>query len=124
MAARTPSRPHAIAKSMRLRRRPEFLAVQHGGRKFHSASFVAVVLRRLASEHATPGRIGFTVTKRIGNAVTRNRIRRRAREWLRRHGWAPAGVDVVFIAKEPSAALSSAGLAGELRRLSEKIATC
>lgn len=122
MAERTSSRPHAISKAMRLRRRPEFLAVQARGRKIHSTAFLALVARTSASQPT--GRIGFTVTKRIGNAVTRNKIRRRARDWLRRHGWAPAGVDVVLIAKEPAATMTSAAMAADLRRLVEKIATC
>ena len=124
MAERTRTRPHAIAKSMRLRRRPEFLAVQSSGRKIHGAGFVALVQRRASVEALALGRIGLTVTKRIGNAVTRNRIKRRARDWLRRHGWAPAGVDVVLIAKEAAATMSSAAFATDLQRITEKIATC
>ncbi|MBK9035054.1 MAG: ribonuclease P protein component [Myxococcales bacterium] len=122
MAERTSSRPHAISKAMRLRRRPEFLAVQARGRKIHSTAFLALVARTSASQPT--GRIGFTVTKRIGNAVTRNKIRRRARDWLRRHEWAPAGVDVVLIAKGPAATMTSAAMAADLRRLVEKISTC
>ena len=106
---------------MRLRRRPEFVAVQSTGRKIHGNGFVALVVRKSG---ATLGRVGFTVTKRIGNAVTRNRIRRRAREWLRTHGWVPAGLDVVFIAKEAAAGQSSAALADDLRRMVGRIAAC
>jgi ribonuclease P protein component len=115
------SRPHALPKSMRLRRRPEYVAVQSTGRKIHGNGFVALVVR---SASATLGRVGFTVTKRIGNAVTRNRIKRRAREWLRTHGWVPAGLDVVFIAKEAAVAQSSTDLAADLRRIVGRIATC
>lgn len=123
MAARTSSRPNAIAKTMRLRRRPEFQEVQRDGRKLHSGAFLAVVRRRPDANEPV-GRVGLTVTKRIGNAVTRNRIKRRTRDWLRTHGWVPAGLDVVFIAKDASASLSSVAFAAELRRLCEKIATC
>lgn len=122
MAERTRRRPHAISKAMRLRRRPEFLAVQARGKKVHSTAFLALVARSSSSD--APGRIGFTVTKRIGNAVTRNQIRRRARDWLRRHGWAPPGRDVVLIAKEAAATMSSLALAADLQRLREKIASC
>jgi ribonuclease P protein component len=122
MAARTSRRPHAISKSMRLRRRPEFLAVQAHGRKVHGTAFLALVATGSTSQPT--GRIGFTVTKRIGNAVTRNRIKRRTRDWLRRHGWAPAGKDVVLIAKEAAATLPTAALQADLRRLFERIASC
>lgn len=122
MAARTSRRPHAISKSMRLRRRPEFLAVQAHGRKVHGTAFLALVATNPSSQPT--GRIGLTVTKRIGNAVTRNRIKRRTREWLRHNGWAPAGVDVVLIAKEAAATLSSTALGGDLRRVLARVASC
>ncbi|MEZ4399103.1 MAG: ribonuclease P protein component [Kofleriaceae bacterium] len=128
MAARTSSRPNAIEKSMRLRRRPEFLVVQAQGRKLHGTGFLALVARTPAGAGASvdqaPGRVGFTVTKRIGNAVIRNRIRRRAREWLRQHGWAPAGRDVVLIAKEAAATMTSAAIGVDLQRLWGKVAAC
>jgi hypothetical protein len=79
-----------MTKAMRLRRRQEFVAVQSSGRKVHGKLFLALVVE--TSGGAPVGRVGLTVTKRIGNAVIRNRIKRRAREWLRRHGWVPAGL--------------------------------
>jgi len=111
-----------LTKSMRLRRRPEFLAVQSTGRKVHGKHFVAVVM---ATGSAAPtGRVGLTVTKRIGNAVTRNRIKRRTREWLRRHGWVPGGRDVVLIARSSAADSSSAELGEDLSRLVSRIGAC
>jgi len=107
---------------MRLRRRPEFLAVQSTGRKVHGKHFMAVVMATGAT--APTGRVGLTVTKRIGNAVTRNRIKRRTREWLRRHGWVPGGRDVVLIARDSSADATSAELGADLARLVSRIATC
>lgn len=99
------------------------------GRKIHGNGFVALVVRTasatLAPDLASgPGRVGFTVTKRVGNAVTRNRIKRRAREWLRTHGWVPPGLDVVFIAKDAAVAQSSTALAEDLRRMVGRIAAC
>jgi len=89
-----------VAKSMRLRRRADFLALQRSGQKIHGRSFLALV-----STANGEGRVGVTVTRRVGNAVTRNRIKRLVREWLRLNGWVPSGCDVVFIAKEGAAAL-------------------
>jgi len=122
-----------LPKAMRLRRRPEYVAVQSTGRKIHGNGFVALVVRATSATLPDPGdepapgragRIGFTVTKRIGNAVTRNRIKRRAREWLRTHGWVPAGLDVVFIAKEAAVTQTSTALAADLRRMVGRIASC
>jgi ribonuclease P protein component len=92
---------------MRLRRRADFLAVQGSGTKIHGRAFLALVAPSIVPAGSV-GRVGVTVTKRIGNAVTRNRIKRLVREWLRRNGWVPAGRDVVIVAKEA---------AKELRRL-------
>ena len=46
-------------------------------------------------------RFGFSVSKRVGNAVVRNRVRRRLRECLRLMPHTP-GWDVVFIARSPA----------------------
>jgi ribonuclease P protein component len=108
-----------LTKSMRLRKRREFLAVQGGGSKVSARNFLALATRR---PDPGPGRIGLTVTRRVGNAVTRNRIRRMVREWLRRHGWIPSGWDVVIIAKEGAAAVrSAADLGPDLGRIQRSL---
>ncbi len=108
-----------MTKAMRLRRRPEFVAVQSSGRKVHGKLFVALVVETAAT--APVGRVGLTVTKRIGNAVIRNRIKRRAREWLRRNGWVPSGRDVVLVAKDAAATSTSADVARDLERVVARI---
>ncbi|MBB5753854.1 ribonuclease P protein component [Prosthecomicrobium pneumaticum] len=64
----------------RLRKRPEFLAVA-GGPRVSRRGFV--LQKREHGAPDRPPRFGFTVTKKIGNAVVRNRIRRRLREAVR-----------------------------------------
>lgn len=68
------------ADMRRLKRRAEFLAVARGQRSARRG-FVLQTLR-LDDEAAAP-RCGFTVTKKVGNAAVRNRIRRRLKEALR-----------------------------------------
>lgn len=87
---------------MRLRQRAEFLAVQSGGTKLHGRHVLAIAKRRVDSEQGR-GRLGLTITKKVGNAVVRNRIKRLLREWLRLHGWVPAGWDLVLVAKDSAA---------------------
>jgi ribonuclease P protein component len=87
-----------ITKEMRLRRRAEFVTVQTDGVKLHGRHVLALARRRRESELA--GRLGITVTKKVGNAVVRNRIRRLVREWMRLNGWVPAGWDMVVVAKD------------------------
>ena len=64
----------------RLRQRADFLAVANGAR-VNSPAFVLQSRRR---DDSGPIRIGFTVTKKNGNAPERNRIRRRLREVVKR----------------------------------------
>ncbi len=64
----------------RLRQRADFLAVANGAR-VNSSAFV---LQSRSRDDSGPVRIGFTVTKKNGNAPERNRIRRRLRELVKR----------------------------------------
>lgn len=89
---------------MRLRQRVDYVAVQSGGDKLHGRHVLALARRRAELvPQAQPGRLGLTVTKKVGNAVVRNRIKRLLREWMRLHGWVPAGWDVVLVAKDSAA---------------------
>ena len=63
-----------------LRQRADFLAVASGAR----ANSPAFTLQGRRRDDPGPIRIGFTVTKKNGNAPERNRIRRRLREVVRR----------------------------------------
>ena len=63
----------------RLKSRPQFLAVRHGEAR-RGRIFLLEVLDR---KDDAPPRVGFTVTKKHGNAVERNRMRRRLKEAVR-----------------------------------------
>jgi ribonuclease P protein component len=113
-----------MTKAMRLRRRREFLAVQSTGTKVNTRHFVALVSR--GTETGTGvGRVGLTVSKRVGGAVVRNRVKRLAREWLRRNGWVEAGFDVVIIAKQSAARLVGLrDVSSDLARVRAQVAAC
>ena len=93
----------------RLRRRPEFLRVRHKGRRWIAPGLVlqACAVRTAGTAQTTqtdrPADIGFglTASKKVGNAVERNRARRRLRALaagdLRR--LAKPGTDYVLIAR-------------------------
>ena len=88
---------------VRLKTRPQFLFVRHG-KSERKRSLVVQARRRKNS--VTIGE-GFTATKKIGNAVTRNRAKRRLRaasqQLLPVHGI--VGVDYVFIARLDTATI-------------------
>ena len=70
-----------------LRQRREFVNVAKKGRKYAAPGLVLQALNRLDDQCSNDGlatssalvRIGFTVTRKVGNAVVRNRVRRRLR---------------------------------------------
>jgi ribonuclease P protein component len=80
----------------RLKSRPEFLRMRQGECR-RGPYFILEILDRKAPEEAP--RTGFTVTKKQGNSVERNRIRRRLKEAVRLHGRFAmlAGHDYVFV---------------------------
>ena len=98
-------------KSARLRKRPEFLNLSRTGKKVHSPNFIVISTNNERGE----SRLGITVSSKVGNAVVRNRIKRRLREIFRRRRreWVSAS-DIVVIARKGAAALSSALIQKEI----------
>ncbi|HEU4430946.1 MAG TPA: ribonuclease P protein component [Myxococcota bacterium] len=63
-------------------------------------------------------RLGLVVSRKVGGAVTRNRVKRRVREWFRRHrADLPVGADLVVIARRQAAELATQALWRELAAL-------
>ncbi len=87
-----------MQRAVRLRRSADYASVQRRGRV---SSNQLLTLRALPNE-STISRFGFLVSKRVGNAVVRNRARRQLREICRVEPVA-GGWDLVLIAR-PSVA--------------------
>jgi len=98
----------------RLRKRAQFLAVRRGEKR-RGRLFLLEVLDR---EDGGPPRFGLTVTKKVGNAVVRNRIRRRLKEAARVHagGDMAAGNDYVIVGRRDVLDAAFDDLARELSR--------
>jgi len=99
---------------LRLRKRAEFLAVRRGEKR-RGRLFLLEVLDR--GNNDAP-RVGFTVTKKVGNAVVRNRIRRRLKEAVRVHaaGDMMPGKDYVIVGREDVLTAPFEQLAAEISR--------
>jgi ribonuclease P protein component len=98
-AERSPrARPQEAQRLATIRKRADFLAA-NGGRRASTSGFVLLVRDRKDADPTM--RVGFTVTKKIGGAVVRNRMKRRfralAREIIPARGF--AGSDHVMIGR-------------------------
>ena len=107
-------------KPFRLTMRAEFLRVASKGRRVAVHGLVLQVLER---GDAGPARLGFTVTKKVGNAVVRNRTRRRLKEAARLYlGAHPVvGVDLVLIGRDTTRGRDFADLQDDVRRALGKL---
>ena len=112
-------------KRQRLRKRSDFLLVQQQGAALRRRYFVVV---------SSPGRgrLGITVSKKVGNAVTRNRVKRLVREFVRRARpgamnswegppWLPEDRDVVVIAKTSARDASFAAISADLSAMAAEL---
>jgi ribonuclease P protein component len=117
-------RDERFGRDRRLRSSRDFAHVRQAGRSVSGALLTVGFLRRTAL--ASPGpaqpvataRVGFTVGKRVGGAVIRNRVRRRLREVARRRISALApDWDLVIVARPAAAGATSEALARDLDAL-------
>ena len=104
-----------------MRQRADFLAAA-SGLKVHAGAFVLQARRR---EDKGPARVGFTVSKKVGNAVERNRVRRRLREMVRLSPLPlPNGHDYVLVGRRAALSLPFADMAqdyeGALKRVQKR----
>jgi ribonuclease P protein component len=96
----------------------EFQALFQQGQRIDQPS--VVVLWRVTGR---PRRVGFAVARQVGDAVHRNRARRRLREAYRTaRSAAPEGIDVIVIGKRRAVEEDLARLTSELRRAFGEIA--
>jgi ribonuclease P protein component len=87
-----------FGRADRLLRPRDFQRVADSGRRIASRYFVVLVASSGGESGGNRRRLGLTVSRRVGNAVVRNRIKRAVRSWFRqRRGYLEEGIDLVVI---------------------------
>jgi len=103
----------SFSKEDRLLHRPEFLAATKRGRRYSTRYFL-VFLR--ANQKHRP-RLGIVASKKVGNAVKRNYMKRRIREFFRLHkSRLPPATDMVVVVKKGIPCISFGELCKDLNR--------
>lgn len=104
-------------KAWRLRHRVEFTRLSHLGRKWHAKHFIILY----ATTENAYSRIGITVSKKVGNAVCRNRIKRLVREFFRNNTSLFSLADYNVIARSGAESLTYEALCQELANALSRI---
>lgn len=103
-----------MKRKYRLRRNRDFRRVRLVGKTYASPLLVLAFLRNELNHN----RFGFVVSKQLGKAVDRNKIKRRLREAVRlRLASIQPGADIVFVARKRARQAPYAALAESAERL-------
>ena len=103
-----------------IKKRADFLAANRG-KRYATPGFVLLVRDRQDGDTAI--RLGITITKKVGNAVIRNRMRRRFRELMREMlaDKGKAGADHILIGRDDGIERDFAELRADMARALEKL---
>lgn len=119
-----PVRRESFPRVKRVSKRSDYLAIQNGGRRFGGAHYLLFARKTMLAPGATAAgcRLGITVSKKVGNAVVRNRVKRWVRESCRKllPAW-PSGFDLVVVAKPSAAKAGLAPTAQDLASLARQL---
>lgn len=103
--------PATFPQTCRIRKRGEYDRTFRGGRSRHT-EHLRVVVAKAAGEES---RLGLVVSRKVGKAHARNRVKRLVREYFRTHRRAfRAPLDIVVVAKRGAAELDATVLHQEL----------
>ena len=101
-----------------LLKRAEFVRVQNRGERHRGRCLLLMVY----PNESEKSRVGLTVSRKVGNAVVRNRVRRRLRELIRaKPDLFISGQDYVFIARARAATAGSSTLHKEVEWLLSQV---
>lgn len=108
--------------SSRIKKRLEFEAAQDGGRRATTRHFVFLLYAR--GDTDAPARLGIVASRKVGNAVVRNRAKRLVREAFRaERGFFARGIDVVVIVRRPLSDLKLGDIVAEWTSAAAELGT-
>jgi len=110
---------HSLEKFRRILRSSEYERIWREGRRYHTSHFVVIV-----NPGGSHSRLGLTVSRKVGNAVCRNQLKRWLRE-LFRHKYKMFGqiADISIIAKKTAGYLTHPQLDRELSSVFARLET-
>lgn len=103
--------PRTFGREERIRKHQDYQRIYAEGMRRHSQRFTIILCPNLSGLR----RIGMTVSKKVGNAVQRNRVKRLLREFFRLNkSRLPVSQDIVIIAKKGILPLTYRDVCAEL----------
>lgn len=110
----------SLSRAQRVRKRSEFLLLQASSAKVSTRHLVMLFGARVGDACA---RLGVVASRKVGNAVARNRAKRLVREVFRRHPELfPQGIDVAMVIRAGAAELSFDALEAEVMGAARSVA--
>ncbi len=109
------ARGERLPKAARVRRRPEYLTIQNRGRRLSGSHLLLFGM-------PGTGRLGITVSRKVGGAVARNRVKRWVRDCFRRaRADFPGALDLVVVARPGAADAGHLAICRELKTLAARL---
>ncbi|MGV3112579.1 ribonuclease P protein component [Staphylococcus pettenkoferi] len=103
-----------MKKAYRIKRNKDFQNIYRRGKSVANRQFVVYTRKDASLEHF---RLGISVSKKLGNAVQRNRIKRAIRENFKVHKDDIIPIDLIVIARQPSKRMTTLEIQSSLEHV-------